>query len=144
MFTGLPLLDRFYLSYIWFYAPWLYYDVSLHDLVELVASFDSSPRSSNSESGCSSYCVSSVSLLWGVFLPAGLVRPARTCPACPSGINPRPPVWCRFLCKFYRRTRPAGPDLSGQPRLVRPAGKILHAPNGHFSSPPIKRGLLPH
>ena len=42
MFTGLPLLDRFYLSYIWLYALWLDYDVSLHDLVELVASFDSS------------------------------------------------------------------------------------------------------
>ena len=36
MFTGLPLLDRFYLSYIWLYAPWLDYDVSMHKVVELV------------------------------------------------------------------------------------------------------------
>jgi hypothetical protein len=41
---------------IWFYPPWLDYDVSLHKVVELVIVFPTSPRSSKMESGCSSYC----------------------------------------------------------------------------------------
>ena len=41
---------------IWFYAPWLDYDVSLHKVVDLVVVIPTSPRSSKTESGCSSYC----------------------------------------------------------------------------------------
>jgi hypothetical protein len=41
---------------IWFYPPWLYYDVSLHKVVELVVVIPTSLRSSKMESGCSSYC----------------------------------------------------------------------------------------
>ena len=39
----------------WFYPPMMYYDVSLHDLVELVIIFETSPSSSKTEFGCSSY-----------------------------------------------------------------------------------------
>jgi hypothetical protein len=41
---------------IWFYPPWLDYDVSLHKVVELVVMIPTSLRSSKMESGCSSYC----------------------------------------------------------------------------------------
>jgi hypothetical protein len=41
---------------IWFYTSWLDYDVSLHKIVELVVVIPTSPRSSKTESGCSSYC----------------------------------------------------------------------------------------
>jgi hypothetical protein len=41
---------------IWFYAPWLYYEVCLHKVVELVVVIPTSPRSSKMEAGCSSYC----------------------------------------------------------------------------------------
>jgi hypothetical protein len=41
---------------IWFYPPWLDYDVSLHKVVELVVVIPMSPRSSKTESGMSSYC----------------------------------------------------------------------------------------
>jgi hypothetical protein len=41
---------------IWFYSPWLDYDVSLHKVIELVVVIPTSPRSSKTESGCSSYC----------------------------------------------------------------------------------------
>jgi hypothetical protein len=41
---------------IWFYPPWLDYDVSLHKFVELVVVIPTSPRSSKTEFGCSSYC----------------------------------------------------------------------------------------
>src|SRR3954471_5264205 len=40
---------------IWIYPPLLYYNVSLHDLLEIVVLFETSPRSSKSESGCKSY-----------------------------------------------------------------------------------------
>jgi hypothetical protein len=40
---------------IWFYPPWLYYDISLHKVVELVVVIPMSQRSSKTESGCSSY-----------------------------------------------------------------------------------------
>jgi hypothetical protein len=40
---------------IWFYPPWLDYDVSLHKDVELVVVIPTSPRSSKMESGCLSY-----------------------------------------------------------------------------------------
>ena len=40
---------------IWFYPPLVDYDVSLHDLVELVILFETSPSSSKTELGCSSY-----------------------------------------------------------------------------------------
>jgi hypothetical protein len=41
---------------IWFYPPWLDYDVSHHKVVELVVVISTSPRSSQTKSGCSSYC----------------------------------------------------------------------------------------
>ena len=41
--------------FIWFYPPMLDYDVSLHDFVELVIIFETSPSSSKTEFGCSSY-----------------------------------------------------------------------------------------
>jgi hypothetical protein len=41
---------------IWFYPPWLDYDVSLHKVVDLIVVIPTSPRSSETESGCSSYC----------------------------------------------------------------------------------------
>jgi hypothetical protein len=41
---------------IWFYPPLLDYDVSMHKVVELVVVIPTSPRSSKTESGCSSYC----------------------------------------------------------------------------------------
>jgi hypothetical protein len=39
----------------WFYPPWLYYDVSLYKVVELVVVIPTRPRSLKTESGCSSY-----------------------------------------------------------------------------------------
>jgi hypothetical protein len=41
---------------IWFYPPWLDYDVSLHKFAELVVVIPTSPRSPKMESECSSYC----------------------------------------------------------------------------------------
>jgi hypothetical protein len=41
---------------VWFYPPWLDYDVSLHKVVKIVVMIPTSPRSSKMESGCSSYC----------------------------------------------------------------------------------------
>ena len=41
--------------FFWFYPPVLDYDVSLHDLVELIIIFETSPSSSKTEFGCSSY-----------------------------------------------------------------------------------------
>jgi hypothetical protein len=41
---------------IWFYPHWLDYDVSLHKVVDIVVVIPTSPRSSKTESGCSSYC----------------------------------------------------------------------------------------
>jgi hypothetical protein len=41
---------------IWFYPPWLDHDVSLHKVVEIVVVIPMSPRSSKTESRCSSYC----------------------------------------------------------------------------------------
>jgi hypothetical protein len=41
--------------FIWFYPPWLDYDVSMHRLVELVVVIPTSHRSSKTESRCSSY-----------------------------------------------------------------------------------------
>ena len=40
----------------------MYYDVSLHDLVDLVVIFETSPSSSKTDSECLSYCVFDV---WG-------------------------------------------------------------------------------
>ena len=42
---------------IWFQTPLLDYDVSLHDLVELVVIFETSPSSSKTDSKCLSYYV---------------------------------------------------------------------------------------
>jgi hypothetical protein len=41
---------------IWFYTPLLDYEVSLHEVVELIVVISMSPRSSKTDSGCSSYC----------------------------------------------------------------------------------------
>ena len=57
------------------YPTFLDYDGSLHDLVELVTLFETSPRSSKSEFGCKSYC----SFSFVVSVQAGL-----------SGVNCRP------------------------------------------------------
>jgi hypothetical protein len=54
-----PLVKPFF---IWFYSPLQYYDVSMHRLVELVVVIPTSPRSSKTESGCSSYCHSRVGI----------------------------------------------------------------------------------
>jgi hypothetical protein len=55
---------------IWFYPPWLYYDVSLHKVVELVVVIATSPRSSKTESGCSSYCC----FHFGIFVVSGALE----------------------------------------------------------------------
>jgi hypothetical protein len=52
---------------IWFYTPLLDYDVSMHGFVELVIVIPTSPRSSKTESGCSSYghfCIGIAASFW--------------------------------------------------------------------------------
>jgi hypothetical protein len=41
---------------IWFYPPWLDYNVYMHKVVEIFVVITTSPRSSKTESECSSYC----------------------------------------------------------------------------------------
>jgi hypothetical protein len=55
-FTGLSFIDRLNLYLFGFYLPLLDYDFSLHKVIQIFVSFKTSPRSSKTESGCSSYC----------------------------------------------------------------------------------------
>ena len=73
------------------------YDVSLHDLVELVILFETSPSSSKTEFGCSSYgrfhIATSVNFQRGGDSGPGPETPAKTPGGCPV-----PPGSCPGVC----------------------------------------------
>ena len=82
------------------------YDGSLHDLVELVTSFETSPRSSKSESGCSSYghsrFVVPASFQGGGISAPGLFEisgPRKMAKDLAAGLTVLPPeIWLEISC----------------------------------------------
>ena len=87
--------------FFWFYPPMLYYDVSLHDLVELIIIFETSPSSSKTKFRCSSYgsfrIADSDSFQRGGDSGPRAETPAKT-PAKTPGGCPVPPGSCPGVC----------------------------------------------
>jgi hypothetical protein len=115
------------------YHPLLYYDVSPHEVVELVVVIPTSPRSSKTESGCSSYC----RFHFGVSASFG--GPKKAGPG-PKNVGPLA-LSSGATCQqggqmFGRKKSNSGPEKAGvgpEKGGPRPEKGGLSCPNGHIS-----------